>query len=212
MVHNRGPLLEETDYYPFGLIQQGISSKAPGSLENRKKFNGIEHTTEFDLNTYDAFYRNADPQIGRWWQIDPKPNVVESPYSMMSNNPIRLSDPLGDKVIVNKYGDIVSRSGTDNLVFMQNGKALKPIGELGKKIDTKDISKNILARNKEIAKILKALRGGLGNTVNNWKNLVTTGGHWDCKNNTTTVFGAACAYDEANKEKVGGKKHNFLYQ
>jgi RHS repeat-associated protein len=74
----------------------GISSKAAGKLENKRKFNGIEHTTELDLNTYDAFFRNADPQIGRWWQIDPKPNVFESPYVMMGNNPIGNHDYLGD--------------------------------------------------------------------------------------------------------------------
>jgi RHS repeat-associated protein len=74
----------------------GISSKAAGKLENKRKFNGIEHNTDLDLNHYDAFFRNADPQIGRWWQIDPKPNMAESPYSMMGNNPIISADFLGD--------------------------------------------------------------------------------------------------------------------
>jgi len=98
VIHTRGQVLEETHYYPFGLTMAGISSKAlkTNYAENRKKFNGIEHTTDFDLNTYDAFFRSADPQIGRWWQIDPKPNMAESPYSMMGNNPILNADPLGD--------------------------------------------------------------------------------------------------------------------
>ncbi|MFX1706518.1 hypothetical protein PV783_21295 [Chitinophaga sp. CC14] len=94
-----GPLLEETHYYRFGLTMAGISSNAlKGSNypKNRKEFNGIEHTTDLDLNQYDAFYRNLDPQIGKWWQIDSKPNHVESPYASMSNNPIGMVDPLGD--------------------------------------------------------------------------------------------------------------------
>ncbi|KIC89107.1 hypothetical protein HY58_18695 [Flavihumibacter sp. ZG627] len=77
----------------------GISSKAAGKLENKKKFNGIEHTTDLDINQYDAFFRTMDPQIGRWWQIDPKANESESPYAAMSNNPIRFSDLLGDTII-----------------------------------------------------------------------------------------------------------------
>jgi RHS repeat-associated protein len=100
VTHIRGPILEETHYYPFGLVQQGISSKALnfGQPENRKKFNGIEHTTEFDLNMYDAFYRGLDPQIGRWWEIDPKvDNFYEwSPYNLNYDNPIKFVDPLGD--------------------------------------------------------------------------------------------------------------------
>lgn len=100
VIHTRDHILEETHYYPFGLVQKWISTKAAGTIENRKKFNGIEHTTELDMNQYDAFYRNADPQIGRWWQIDPKPNMGESPYAMMGNNPILNTDFLGDTIKV----------------------------------------------------------------------------------------------------------------
>jgi RHS repeat-associated protein len=98
--HIRGPLLEETHYYPFGLTMAGISSKAlNGAAENKFKYNGIQLNIDLDINTYDAFYRNLDPQIGRTWQIDPKPSMMESPYSMMGNNPIRYADPLGDTAI-----------------------------------------------------------------------------------------------------------------
>ncbi|WP_157305820.1 DUF6443 domain-containing protein [Chitinophaga tropicalis] len=105
VVHNSGPLLEETHYYPFGLTMAGISAnalKGEDYFENRLKFNGIEHTTELDMNQYDAFYRTLGPQIGRWWQIDPKPNVEMSPYAMMENNPISNFDPLGDTIIFDK--------------------------------------------------------------------------------------------------------------
>jgi RHS repeat-associated protein len=78
----------------------GISSKALnfGEPENKYKFNGIEQNTDFDLNMYDAQYRNLDPQIGRFWQVDPESDNLESysPYESMGNNPISYADPLGD--------------------------------------------------------------------------------------------------------------------
>jgi RHS repeat-associated protein len=101
VVHYSGPLLEETHYYPFGLTMEGISSKAlkPNYVENWHKYNGIEYDSAFGLDEYEAFYRNLDPQIGRWWQIDPEiENGMEdqSPYASMNNNPISKSDPLGN--------------------------------------------------------------------------------------------------------------------
>ncbi|RFS24663.1 hypothetical protein DVR12_05525 [Chitinophaga silvatica] len=107
-----GTVVEETHYYPFGLTMAGISSNAmKGSNypKNRNEYNGIEHTTDFDLNIYDAKLRNLDPQIGRWLQKDPKPTYYSSPYASMANNPIKYSDFLGD-TIVNNDGSKVSYS------------------------------------------------------------------------------------------------------
>jgi RHS repeat-associated protein len=98
VVHTRGALLEETHYYPFGLVMAGISSKAAGKVENKYKFNSIEQNNDFDINTYDAFYRTNDPQLGRWWQIDPKGESFFglTPYNSMGSNPVKFNDPLGD--------------------------------------------------------------------------------------------------------------------
>jgi RHS repeat-associated protein len=86
------------DYYPFGLTMAGISSKAMGKLENKKKFNsGTELNTDFDLSIYETRFRSYDPQIGRFLQIDPIANMALnfSPYAYASNNPIFYNDPLG---------------------------------------------------------------------------------------------------------------------
>jgi RHS repeat-associated protein len=99
VVHTRGPLVEETHYYPFGLTMRGISSKAIGTLVNRKRYNGIEQNDNFDINLYEAFYRTLDPQIGRWQCVDPKTENMEmwSPYVSMYDNPIKNVDPMGDQ-------------------------------------------------------------------------------------------------------------------
>jgi RHS repeat-associated protein len=98
VVHKPGPLLEETHYYPFGLTMAGISSKAAGKLDNRKKFNhGTELNTDLGLDWYETTFRGYDPQIGRFHQIDALSayNPSWSTYSFVQNNPIAFIDPLG---------------------------------------------------------------------------------------------------------------------
>ena len=93
---------KRSKYYPFGLVMQGISSKAAGSQINRKKYNGKEEQRqEFSdgsgLEWLDFGARMFDAQIGRWHTVDPKasefPNI--SPSAAFNNNPLRFTDPTG---------------------------------------------------------------------------------------------------------------------
>ena len=42
---------------------------------------------------YEAKLRELDSQLGRWWQMDPKPNVAESRYDAMRDDPSCIMIP-----------------------------------------------------------------------------------------------------------------------
>ncbi len=100
VVNTRGPLLEETHYYPDGLTMAGISDRAWNKLPNRYAYQGKEiQAGEFSDNSglemYDFGARFYDPQLGVWHS----PDAVEqygSPYMAMGNNPAMFVDPNGD--------------------------------------------------------------------------------------------------------------------
>ncbi len=108
--HIRGSLIEENTYYPFGLMMQGICSKAANTLENKKKYNTASElqSNEFSdwsgLEWYDVIARTYDHQLGRFMQIDPIPDEEEqerwSPYHYCFNNPIINNDPDGKSPVV----------------------------------------------------------------------------------------------------------------
>ncbi len=101
--HKIGPVLEVTNYFPFGVTMIGLSSKAGVSLENKRKFNeGSElQNREFSvgsgLELYDVINRMYDPQLGKFCQVD---EIAEahwemSLYNFAADNPIRFNDPYG---------------------------------------------------------------------------------------------------------------------
>lgn len=89
-------ILEESNYYPFGMKHSGYNS---GNLQpNYKyKYNGKELQDELGLNFYDYGARNYDPALGRWMNVDPLAEKLPfaSPYAYCLNNPIVMVDPDG---------------------------------------------------------------------------------------------------------------------
>ena len=69
-------ILEENNYYPFGLKHNGynVDNFQPGY---KYKYNGKELQDELGLNMYAYGARNYDPAIGRWVNIDPLLNDLD---------------------------------------------------------------------------------------------------------------------------------------
>ncbi|WP_374504554.1 RHS repeat domain-containing protein [Flavobacterium sp.] len=89
-------ILEENNYYPFGMKHNGYNPISP-IPENRRLFNGKELQEELGLNQYDYGARNYDPALGRWMNVDPLAHKLPSysPYAYCLNNPISMVDPDG---------------------------------------------------------------------------------------------------------------------
>ncbi|MGV0753977.1 DUF6443 domain-containing protein [Empedobacter brevis] len=90
-------VLEENNYYPFGLKHQGYNSTNLANANYKYKYNGKELQDDFNINLYDYGARNYDPAIGRWFNIDPLAEKSRrfSPYTYALNNPVYFIDPDG---------------------------------------------------------------------------------------------------------------------
>jgi RHS repeat-associated protein len=136
---NSGDIVEENNYYPFGLKHNGYNNTLNGSSSYKYKYNGKELQDELGLNFYDYQARNYDPAIGKWMNIDPLAEVSRrwSPYNYAYNNPVINVDPdgmLSEKVIK----DIWDKSDSDKetkWTFNENGTAS---GSNGAKTNTAD--------------------------------------------------------------------------
>src|SRR5690606_482807 len=125
-------IMEETHYYPFGLkhaVYSDIKQKYELDEEEENlarptyvyeteyqyKYNGKEFQDELGLGWYDYQWRNYDPAIGRWMNVDPLAELSRknSPYVYALNNPIFYIDPDGMMAspIVDTEGNLL---GTDS--------------------------------------------------------------------------------------------------
>jgi RHS repeat-associated protein len=83
--HIKGPIVQMDDYFPFGLAFN--SYQRENSVDQKYKFQGQEHIDDLGLN-WDSFkWRNHDPAIGRFFNVDPiaEKFFYNSPYAFSEN-------------------------------------------------------------------------------------------------------------------------------
>ena len=171
---SRTTIVEESNYYPFGLQHKGYNNVVNGTENKYKTFQGQELEEELGKNTLAYQWRDYDPAIGRFNKIDrfAEKYANLTPYHFASNNPIRFVEVAGDslkidgskkgvkafnKTVNNNLGGLydVNRNGdTGQVTVTRNGKKgkltksqSKFLGTLNKVIgDKKTTSFKVLAK------------------------------------------------------------------
>ncbi|KFF09900.1 hypothetical protein IQ37_19730, partial [Chryseobacterium piperi] len=96
-------VIEESNYYPFGLKHQGYNTLL-GNSAYTYQYNGKELQTETGMHDYG--WRQYMSELGRWGAIDQLAEAYHStsPYAYVSNNPINSFDPDGREIVETNTG------------------------------------------------------------------------------------------------------------
>ena len=88
-------VLEENNYYPFGMKHEGYNTSFSFGSSYQYKYNGKELQTESGMYDYGARFYMAD--IGRWGVQDDHQELYHSysSYHYVADNPVLVIDPDG---------------------------------------------------------------------------------------------------------------------
>src|SRR5690554_4099730 len=90
-------IIEENNYYPFGLKHNGYNNISPPNNVYKYKYNSKEFQDELNLNVYDFHFRQYMQDLGRTTTLDPFAEEFYdlSSYSFLNNTPVNAIDPDG---------------------------------------------------------------------------------------------------------------------
>ncbi|CAM1362601.1 hypothetical protein TPENAI_30052 [Tenacibaculum litopenaei] len=98
MITASSEIVEENNYYPFGLKQKGynnVVNSLGNSVAQKFGYNGIELEESLGLNLMEMDSRQYDSALGRFNGIDPVTHYDFSTFNAFDNNPILFADPSG---------------------------------------------------------------------------------------------------------------------
>ena len=108
-------IIEENNYYPFGLEHKGYNNVVNGTENNYKTFQGQEKHEELGLNWSEFKYRFYDPSLARFHNVDPlaQEYAYQSPYNFSENRVIDGVELEGaERLSVHTPGWIFSSQST----------------------------------------------------------------------------------------------------
>lgn len=116
-------IVEESNYYPFGLKHKRhtsiFNSGAGNPLAQKFGFGGKELSKELGLEWYDFGARNYNASLGRWMNLDPMAEIMEnhSPFNYGFNNPNYYIDYDG-RVARGLLDPYIIFNGKDNKIYI----------------------------------------------------------------------------------------------
>ena len=164
-------IIEESNYYPFGLKHEGYNILT-GNAAYQYKYNGKELQ---ETGMYDYGARMYMPDIGRWGVVDPLAETSRrwSTYTYAFNNPMRFIDPDG-----RQGTDWVHNRETNQIYWNNNATSQATAGAnetyLGKSGTYTTQDGSTTALNSDRSYTNNSLLGGLG-VMNNLDPLIQAG-------------------------------------
>jgi len=98
IIDTSSEILQERNYYPFGLQHKGYNNNINGPENNYFTYQGVEFRESLGYNLLEFELRHYDPALGRFIATDPY-EQFHSPYVAMGNNPVVSFDPTGGKCV-----------------------------------------------------------------------------------------------------------------
>ena len=114
-------IVEERNYYPFGLEHKGYNNVVNGPENNLQTYQGQEWHDDLGLNWHEWKYRMSDPALGRFISIDPlaEKYAYNSTYAFQENK-LGMGIELEGAELIQKIKDWWFELGTRMSLISMN--------------------------------------------------------------------------------------------